>query len=115
MPARVVHFEILADDPVAATEFYKAVFGWDIVVPQGMEQYWLVTTGPDGTQGINGGIMGNHFPQKTINTVEVESLDDTIKKVEAGGGKKVHGPNQIPGVGTHVYCTDPGGNMFGIL
>ena len=115
MPARVVHFEILADNPQAAVDFYKKVFGWDVMVPQGMEQYWLATTGPNGTPGINGGIMGNHFPQKTINTIEVESLEKTLEQVIAAGGKKVHGPNQIPGVGTHTYCTDPGGNMFGIL
>ncbi|MEK7806951.1 MAG: hypothetical protein AAB528_04365, partial [Chloroflexota bacterium] len=53
------------------------------------------------------------FPQQTINTVE--SLEETLKKVEPAGGKKVHGPMEIPGIGTHAYCTDPGGNMIGIL
>ena len=38
-----------------------------------------------------------------------------LEKVEAAGGKKVHGPNEIPGVGVHAYCADPEGNLFGIL
>ena len=28
--SRVVHFEIPADDPERAVEFYKKVFGWKI-------------------------------------------------------------------------------------
>ena len=27
---RVIHFEINADDPERAVEFYRGVFGWDI-------------------------------------------------------------------------------------
>jgi predicted enzyme related to lactoylglutathione lyase len=28
--ARVIHFELAADDPERATEFYKNVFDWQI-------------------------------------------------------------------------------------
>jgi predicted enzyme related to lactoylglutathione lyase len=113
---RPIHFEILVDDPQTAIDFYRSVFGWEIEEwEEGGEQYWLVTTGPDNAPGINGAIMGRHFPQAVINTVEVASLEVTIKKVMEVGGKKVHGPNEIPGVGKHAYCADPEGNLFGIL
>lgn len=56
-----------------------------------------------------------HLEQPVINTVEVESLADTLKKIEAAGGKKVHGPNLIPGIGNHAHCVDPEGTMFGVL
>lgn len=114
--SRVVHFEILAENPERAAKFYQDALGWDVQTWDGGAQaYWLVTTGPEGTPGINGGIMGRYFQQSVINTVQVDSLEDTVAKIEQAGGKKVHGPNEIPGVGTHVYCTDPDGNMFGVL
>ena len=113
---RVIHFEILADDPVRASRFYEQVLGWKVGAPAGMEeQYWLVTTGGDGEAGINGGLMARHFPQPVINTVQVESLSDVLASVKANGGAVAHGPNEIPGIGTHAYCTDTEGNMFGVL
>lgn len=111
---RPVHFEILADDPAGIAEFYKKVLGWETASWQG-QTYWLVTTGPAEASGINGGIMGRHFAQRVINTISVESITDAIARVEAAGGAKVHGPSEIPGVGTHAYCADPEGTMFGLL
>lgn len=113
---RPIHFEILADDPSKMADFYKDVFEWEITTWGGGEQsYWLVTTGPDDVPGINGAIMSREFDQAVINTLEVESLDDVLKKIEVAGGRKVHGPNEIPGVGMHAYCTDIEGNLFGVL
>jgi len=111
---RPVHFEILADDPQRCSEFYRDVLGWEITPWQGGE-YLLVTTGSDDDPGINGGIMSRHFKQAVINTAEVESLEAAMDTVRAAGGTVVHGPNEIPGVGNHVYCADPEGNLFGLL
>jgi predicted enzyme related to lactoylglutathione lyase len=113
---RPVHFEILADDPAKVADFYKDVFEWEITTWEGGEEsYWLVTTGPDDAPGINGGIMSREFDQAVINTLEVESLADALKKIEGAGGKKIHGPNEIPEVGMHAYCADIEGNIFGVL
>lgn len=111
---RVIHFEILADNPERAAGFYREALGWDVMTWEGPQGYWLVTTGPEGTPGINGGIMDRHFPQPVINTIEVESLEEAVGKVEKAGGTKIHGPNEIPGVGIQVYCTDTEGNIFGL-
>ena len=111
---RPVHFEILADDPASIAAFYKKALGWETAVWEG-QSYWLVTTGPAGTPGINGGIMGRHFAQRVINTVEVDSLQETIAAVESAGGARILGPTELPGVGMHAYCTDPEGTMFGLL
>ena len=59
--------------------------------------------------------MHRAFEQAVINTAEVESLAEALQKVEAQGGKLVHGPNEVPGVGTHAYCADPEGNLFGLM
>lgn len=112
---RPVHFEILANDPVKVAAFYKDVLGWKAEKWDGPMEYWMVTTGPAGTPGINGGITKRTFSQAVINTVSVESLDKVLKKVEAAGGKKVMGPNEIPGIGLFAYCADIEGNLFGLL
>ncbi len=59
--------------------------------------------------------MHRHFPQGVINTIGVESLDEVIAKVKEEGGKLANGPNEIPGVGRHAYCTDLEGNLFGLM
>ena len=113
---RPIHFEILVDDARTAIDFYQSVFEWQIEDwEEGVEQNWLVTTGPEQVPGINGAIMNRHFSQAVINTVEVGSLELTLEKVQAAGGKKVHGPSEIPGVENHAYCADPEANLFGIL
>jgi len=112
---RVIHFEIAAKDPDLITRFYQEALGWEIKVWEGSEEYRLVMTGPRDTPGIDGGIMPSGFPQPVINTVLVDSFDEALARIEAAGGKKVHGPNDIPGVGKHAYCADPEGTMFGIL
>lgn len=111
---RPVHFEILGDDPAALAEFYRGVFGWEIATWEGQE-YWLAATGGKETPGIDGGFMKRHFPQAVINTIDVPSWEDAVARIEAAGGKKVHGPHEVPGIGTHVYCADPEGNLFGVM
>jgi predicted enzyme related to lactoylglutathione lyase len=38
-----------------------------------------------------------------------------LKSVEVNGGKLIHGPNEVPGVGLHAYCADPEGKLFGMM
>ncbi|MHB9108145.1 MAG: VOC family protein [Armatimonadota bacterium] len=112
--SRVVHFEIGAKNPETIIKFYQEALGWEINAWEGGD-YWLVTTGERDTPGIDGGIMPSGFPQPVINTIAVDSLDDTIARIEAAGGKKVYGPQDIPGIGRHAYCADPEGTWFGVL
>ena len=112
---RPMHFEILAKDPVKVSAFYRDVFGWKIEKWDGPMEYWMVNTGEEGTPGISGGITKRTQSQAVINTVVVENLEAMLKKVVAAGGKKVTGPDQIPGVGLFAYCADVEGILFGIL
>jgi len=59
--AKVVHFEIPADDPEMATKFYKGVFGWKIDEFEGEFDYWLVNTEEEDEPGINGAINPKEF------------------------------------------------------
>jgi predicted enzyme related to lactoylglutathione lyase len=113
---RPVHFEILAEDPEKVAAFYRQGLGWEIASWGGGERsYWLADTGPEDTPGINGAFMHRELPQAVINTMEVASLEDTLEKVRAAGGKVVHGPNEVPGVGSHAYCADTEGILFGLM
>jgi len=54
---RVIHFEIHAGNPERAIKFYGEVLGWQFNKWDGPMPYWLVTTGPGGLPGINGGLI----------------------------------------------------------
>ena len=114
-PARVVHFEILGDDPAALADFYAKTLDWSVFTWEGPQTYWLAGTRPDKGAGIDGALMARHFPQPVINTALVDDLAASIAAVEANGGKLAFGPHEIPYVGTHAYCADPEGNLFGII
>src|ERR1700683_3795781 len=96
---RVVHFEISADDPQRAVDFYARVFGWTITKCPGPQDYWLVKTGETPEPGIDGGIFRRQGPVGHVNTVSVVSVDATAKEVESAGGKIVVPKMAIPGVG----------------
>lgn len=112
---RVVHFELPAQDPDRAADFYHDVFEWRVNKWEGPEDYWLVMTGNDSEPGINGGIM--HYRegmQRTIVTIDVESIEEYLEKIRKAGGSVVMEAMAIPGVGYQAYCTDTEGNVFGI-
>jgi predicted enzyme related to lactoylglutathione lyase len=112
---RVIHFEIPADNPDRAVQFYSNVFGWTFqkwTVPQ---DYWLVSTGDNGP-GINGGLLRRSHPGAgTVNTVDVMSVDAAVGAVKNAGGTIVAPKMAIPGVGYLAYCQDPEGNTFGVM
>jgi predicted enzyme related to lactoylglutathione lyase len=118
---RVVHFEIHAEEPERAVQFYRAVFGWEISKWEGPQEYWLIKTGPDGTPGINGGLLRRHGPidgQAVIAyvcTIDVPALDEYLQKMAAHGGTQVLPRMAIPGVGWLAYAKDTEGNIFGMM
>jgi len=114
--ARVVHFEITADDPERAVRFYEKALGWKIHRMEGGIAYWLVTTGEEGQMGIDGAIMDRSHPaQPVINTIGVGDLEATMEAVRNAGGKADGDIDDIPTVGRFTYATDTEGNRFGIL
>ena len=114
MADRVVHFEITADDPERASEFYRRSFGWSIKNWGGPIDYWLVSSG-DGP-GIDGAITVRAHGQAVINTIQVDGgLEDAIARVVEAGGSQVGTINPIPGVGRFTYARDSEGNVFGIM
>jgi predicted enzyme related to lactoylglutathione lyase len=121
---KVVHFEIPVDDEVRAKEFYGSVFEWDLDsadMGDGVT-YTTATTVPVGEDrlpkepgAINGGIMKRTADQTTpIITIQVDSIDEALKKIEAGGGSTVQPRTQIPDLGAFGYFKDSEGNTMGL-
>ena len=114
--SKVIHFEINVDNPERAIKFYSSAFGWKIdKYGGGQMDYWLVTAGPEGEPGINGAIMPRNGNLTTVNTISVDSVEESIKTIEKAGGKITQPKMPIPGVGYFAYCLDTEGNAFGIL
>ena len=123
MADRVVHFEIHADKPERAIKFYQDVFGWKME-KWGEHPYWMVMTAEKDSKepGINGGLLPRKgfAPQdgEPVNayvcTVQVISIDETIKKIELAGGRVALPKFAFPGMAWQAYYKDTEGNIFGI-
>ena len=119
---QVVHFEIPADDLERAKQFYNGVFGWQVAAIPELD-YTIVATTPVDEQtqlpsepgAINGGLMrrSSETPSPVL-TIDVESVDQALKHVEAAGGRVVRERTEIPGMGAFAYFTDPEGNTLGL-
>ena len=114
--ARVVHFELPAENPDRAISFYKAALGWSITKWEGPMDYWLIKTGPEDQPGIDGGIARrSEGDSGAVNSIDVPSVDDYVAKIEGVGGNVVAPKMSVPGVGYMAYCKDPDGNVFCIM
>ncbi|HEV8061316.1 MAG TPA: VOC family protein [Gemmataceae bacterium] len=118
---RVIHFEIHAEDPTRAIAFYTELFSWEFAKWDGPMDYWLIKTGPDSTPGINGGMVrrqGMIDGQAVIAyvcTIDVASVDQSVKAVQAKGGQIALPKMPIPGIGWLAYAKDTEGNIFGMM
>jgi len=112
---RFVHFELATNDLEKTAAFYQDVFGWQIQKWEGPVTYWLVTTGEEGTPGINGGLMqSDGLFSGTINTIDVDDIDAAVEKVKAHGGEIILEKDVIPGVGYQAYFKDSCGIIVGV-
>ena len=112
---KIVHFEIPADNPQRAIDFYTKVFGWKITKWEGEFDYWLVETGEEDEPGINGAIKPKEFGNMISDVIGVDSYDDFTRKIEAEGGKMVSKKMNIPGIGITGAFQDTEGNILSII
>lgn len=119
---KVVHFEVPFDDKARAMKFYSSVFGWKLTDIAEMS-YVMAETAPVNEKqmptepgAINGGLFQRpkEAPHPTI-YVGVDSIDATLKKIEAAGGKVVTPNTPIPGMGAFARVSDTEGNVIGLF
>jgi uncharacterized protein len=119
---KVVHFEIPFENKQRAMKFYSETFGWQLTeMPQ--MNYVIASTVevddkhmPKESGAINGGLFERpkEAPNPTV-YVGVESVDSSVKKVEAAGGKVVTVKTPIPGMGAYARVADTEGNVIGLF
>jgi len=125
---KVAHFEIPAKNKKQSQEFYEAMFGWKLQdVPMSMggatATYTTATTTETDPQtmtptepgGINGAIIDESSEIKApVITINVDSIDDHLEKVEEKGGKVIEEKQAVEGMGFYAYVEDPSGNVIGL-
>jgi uncharacterized protein len=112
-------FQIGTSDRAGAERFYSDVFGWsfsnddDSTSPDG-HPYRMATTGPG--EPPSGGIDGQDGdPGYAVFMLVVADTADSVRRVEAAGGK-VAVPLQTTRNGlTWAHVLDPSGNRFGVF
>jgi predicted enzyme related to lactoylglutathione lyase len=119
---KVVHFEIPADDLERAKRFYGTIFGWQLDDMPEMGYTIVRTTDvdpetqmPTAPGAINGGMMARspETPSPVL-TIDVASIDESLKEVESAGGRVVQPRTEIPGMGAFAYFADCEGNTLGL-
>ena len=119
MPNNVDFFAINADDVPRARKFYEAVFRWSFE-PWGPPDFYLIETGQE-RMTVRGALQERRElarGQKMIGfecTISVENIDQTIRDIEANGGRIAAPKFHIPTVGTVAYFFDTEGHVAGII
>ncbi|HEY6458174.1 MAG TPA: VOC family protein [Steroidobacteraceae bacterium] len=100
--APVVWHELTAEDPVAALQFYKDIFGWDVVDthPMGGEVGTYYLFGKGTTQMGGAFVRAKHLAPswpRWLVYLAVPSVTAAVAAAKAAGGEVLNGPHQVPG------------------
>ncbi len=108
------HFELMVNDGEKAKAFYGKIFDWEFSEGPTMPGYISVDTGTE----PGGGIMKkpDQAPHCALSVYFcVDSVDETLGKVEAAGGKIGMPRTEIPGIGWWALLFDPDGIPVGLF
>ncbi len=120
---KVVWFEIPFDESGRAQKFYEDVFGWQINQFPEMDYYAAITaedTDPQTMEpktpgAINGGLLKRDETGKhPVILIEVQSIDEHLKKIEQNGGKTVMPKVPVGNFGLYARVEDTEGNVIGL-
>jgi predicted enzyme related to lactoylglutathione lyase len=107
----VVHWELVARDPIAQAAFYRQLFNWDISdggfmgVPAGIG-------GPE--PGPAGHIRAGEQPGVVL-YIQVRDLAASLRQVPELGGTVTREPFDLPGGPTLAFIRDPEGNAVTLV
>jgi hypothetical protein len=116
----VVHFEVIGKDGKRLQNYYSELFDWEIRSNPPMN-YGLVAregnVNPDGI-GIGGGVgeAPEGYDGHLTFYVEVPDVEAALAKAESLGGKRLMGPDEVPGMGLILgHFSDPEGHLVGVI
>jgi predicted enzyme related to lactoylglutathione lyase len=116
---KVEHFEIPADDPARALNFYKTVFKWELNPVPGVDYIRLLTIRVDENAvsqrpfEVNGAIVRRESELRgPIVTISVADMEETLAKISKTGGSIVRGKTEFGKIGYTAYFKDTEGNVM---
>ena len=119
-PGTIGWHELHTTDLEAGFAFYNKMFGWTKLTDMDMGPagaYRLFDQGDHKEMG-DGGMMkkGPQIPVPSWTFYfNVDAIGAAVGRVEAGGGKVINGPMQVPGGSWIIQGLDPQGAMFSLL
>lgn len=110
------------DNVERAKEFYQKIFDWQITDYGFDRDYQIISTVPVDEQQMPlepGAINGALFKREKVDecpsvVVTVESIDDSIKKIESMGGTVIRPKEVVMDMGSFAEITDTEGNLIGL-
>ena len=108
---KICYLEIPATTPAASAAFYSSIFGWKTRTRgDGAIAF-------DDTGAVSGTWVGENdrTPDETTRIyIMVDSIVDTLKQIESGGGRIVTPRTGIGDAGAFAVFADPAGTEFGL-
>lgn len=111
--------ELMTNDPEGALRFYTALLGWTtqkMAMPDG--DYHVLKVGDTSVGGVMAlppEAKAGGMPPTWGSYVTVTDVDAIARKAGQLGGKVVHGPQDIPGVGRFAVIIDPQGAALNVI
>ena len=108
--------DLMTTDPEAGFRFYSGLLGWQ--KGQAMDMGDMGTYQIFSHDGTDiGGMMGlGNAPMPAwMPYFGTPGVEAALGRVEAGGGKSIHGPTEVPGGAWIVIAQDPQGAYFALV
>lgn len=106
-PAPIVFFDIAAPSLAQQSEFYSAVFDWEI------DQTGSVQVPFVGNPSVHGTLRAD--PIEKLFYMGVDDVAATLDKIVAAGGTVDQPRFEVPGVVVLGLFKDPAGNRLGLV
>jgi predicted enzyme related to lactoylglutathione lyase len=115
----VVHFEIVGKDGEKLQSYYSELFGWEIDASNPMNYGMVSREGNVNSDGVGiGGGVGpgpEGYEGHVTFYIEVPDVEAALAKAESLGGKRMMGPDEVPGGPVLGQFTDPEGHLIGVV
>jgi len=109
---KICYLEIPAKAAQASADFYGSIFGWKIRARGDGE---IAFDDPSGVSGTWVKESDRTPDERTRTYIMVDVIADTLKRIEAGGGRVLTPRTDIgSGMGAFAVFADPVGNEFGL-
>jgi catechol 2,3-dioxygenase-like lactoylglutathione lyase family enzyme len=114
-PMKVIRIvaDVAARDPAAAKQFYKGIFGLEVLMDQG----WIATYGSSQSMKVQISFMtegGSDAPVPDL-SIEVDDLEVSLARVKKAKIPIEYGPTSEPWGVRRFFVRDPFGKLVNVL